>query len=186
MAHLEEGYRNKPHHSHNFGADSFYFLLARGFIEDEPLRFEYPQNVSFECTKCGLCCGDTPKTTRHVLLLQQDAERISRYTNNEISMFATKTQDKSPYVYEMYKNQNGKCVFLQNNKCRAYEVRPLICRFYPFELSTDGNGFYKFKVTDECPKVSCNKAGNAGKKLGAGHFKKLLNLACIALNGEST
>ena len=150
------------------------------------MRFEYPQNVGFSCTNCGLCCGDTPKKTRHILLLKQDAERLTANTNQEISTFATKTQDKSPYIYEMHKTQDGKCVFLKNNQCFAYEVRPLICRFYPFELSTDKNGIYKFRVTDECPALYWNNTLNSEKNLESRYFKVLLDLALIELSRRSS
>jgi Fe-S-cluster containining protein len=150
------------------------------------LRFDYPQNISFTCTKCGLCCGDTPRKTRHILLLQKDAERITAHTNQDISSFATKTAEKSPYVYEMHKSQDGKCAFLQNNQCILYDVRPLICRFYPFELSTNENDIYNFKVTHECPEVSSNSTLVSGKRLDARHFRELLDLACAELINGTT
>ena len=30
------------------------------------------------------------------------------------------------------KKKNGKCFFLKNGKCKIYEVRPKICRIYPY------------------------------------------------------
>jgi Fe-S-cluster containining protein len=78
----------------------------------------------------------------------------------------------------MQKNpRTNKCIFLQDNKCTIYEVRPLICRFYPFELSTDEGGYYRFRATDECPGVfsPCEKGADP---LGADFFRALLELAC--------
>jgi Fe-S-cluster containining protein len=150
------------------------------------LRFEYPENVRFECTKCGLCCGDTPEKTRHVLLLKTDAARIAAHTKRQIGTFANETQDKSPYVYEMHKAQDGKCVFLQNNRCVVYNVRPLICRFYPFELLTDENVVCRSRVTDECPGVFCQDTVGVGKKLDAHYFRVLFELARDELNSGPT
>ena len=44
---------------------------------------------------------------------------------------------KDSYSYEMKKNKKGKCFFLKENQCCIYEFRPIICRFYPFELKFD-------------------------------------------------
>jgi Fe-S-cluster containining protein len=101
-------------------------------------------------------------------------------------MFAVEIVDKAPYVYEMQKNpRDGKCLFLQGNECTIYAVRPLICRFYPFELSTKEEGTYSFRVTDECPGVFSQGTKGVGKKLDAGFFRALLELARVELNCRS-
>jgi Fe-S-cluster containining protein len=150
------------------------------------LRFNYPSQIAFGCSKCGLCCGDTKKKTRHILLLNSDTDRIVSVSNRKISTFATETAGKQPYVYEMRKNpQNGKCVFLQQNHCSIYEVRPLICRFYPFEMSTNENGVYAFKATEECPGIIRLGKTGVGKKLDASYFRELLEVALAKLNAAS-
>jgi len=116
-----------------------------------------------------------------VLLLKSDAERIAAEAKREIVTFASEISEKTPYVYEMHKDPSGKCVFLQENGCTIYEARPLICRFYPFELSGDKKGFFTFRVTDECPGV-CPGATGVGKKLAASYFRALLELARAELN----
>ncbi|MCW4009684.1 MAG: YkgJ family cysteine cluster protein [Candidatus Bathyarchaeota archaeon] len=143
------------------------------------MGFEYPADMCFDCVQCGLCCGDTELKMRRILLLKSDAEQIATQTKRQIGDFATETPDKAPYVYEMLKNpHDGKCVFLNSSgKCTIYEVRPLICRFYPFELSTNEQGEYVFKVTDECPGVAHLKDGEAEKKLSVDFFSSLLALA---------
>jgi Fe-S-cluster containining protein len=150
------------------------------------LRFTFPEDVHFGCSKCGLCCGDTPKKTRHILLLESDAKRIAAQTKCQIKSFADETTNKAPYVYEMRKTaKEQKCVFLQNNECTVYEVRPLICRFYPFELSKVV-GVYKFEVTDECPGVlSLDTLIGVGKKLGGHYFRSLLELALVEFDNCS-
>ena len=150
------------------------------------MRFEYPTDVCFNCSRCGLCCGDTQQKKRHVLLLKSDAERIAVQTKQEIESFAAEIADKAPYVYEMHKrSSDGKCLFLKDNECTVYGVRPLICRFYPFELSTKEEGVFVFRVTDECPEVSCQGNKAVGKKRDAGFFRALLELACAELQFRS-
>jgi Fe-S-cluster containining protein len=50
------------------------------------------------------------------------------------------------------KKRSGKCVFLDVKACRIYNIRPLICRFYPFSLRKGDNG-YKFEISEECPGI---------------------------------
>jgi Fe-S-cluster containining protein len=135
------------------------------------MSFNYPTAVHFQCTKCGICCGDTKEKTRHILLLKTEAEQIATTTSQPTAAFTTKTKDKTPYNYEMKKTKKGKCIFLKNNHCTIYTTRPLICRYYPFELKTTHNGKHTFLHTPECPGI------NKGPILNKNYFRKLLRLA---------
>lgn len=146
------------------------------------MQFDYPANVYFTCSKCGLCCGDTSKKTRHVLLLKSDVEKIAEHTKQPIDQFAHKTCGSAPYFFEMHKNPiNGKCIFLKDNHCKIYQYRPLICRFYPIELTTNETGKPVFKATLECPGICISKSG-VGKMLDEKYFEVLLELALTELN----
>ena len=68
----------------------------------------------------------------------------------DLNEFAEKIESFEPYIYQMRKNEDGKCVFLKDNSCSIYQIRPLICRFYPFQLKNLGNNIYAFTYTDEC------------------------------------
>jgi len=130
--------------------------------------FNYPRDVRFHCQRCAVCCGDTIKRVRHVLLLKIEAERIAEVIVKPIEEFAGKIEDHAPYIYEMRKSvKEGKCIFLENKRCTIYPLRPLICRFYPFELKITTNGKHKFLYTKECPGIG------QGKKLTKNYFKNL-------------
>ena len=135
------------------------------------MNFDYPTAVRFHCTKCGICCGDTKEKTRHILLFRTEAEQIAKTALQPIFKFAVKIEGKAPYSYEMKKRRNGKCVFLENNHCTVYSLRPLICRFYPFELKVLHSGKPKFLYTEECPGI------NKGHLLNKGYFRKMFRLA---------
>ena len=133
------------------------------------MSFSYPEDVRFRCTGCGIYCGDTEERVRRILLLNVDVERIAEATQKSIEEFAKKTRGREPYVYEMVKTgEEGKCIFLENERCTIYPSRPLICRFYPFELRVARNGRREFLYTTECPGIG------KGKKLTENYFKKLL------------
>jgi len=54
------------------------------------------------------------------------------------------------------KKRGGKCVFLDGKACRIYEVRPIICRLYPFSVKKH-NGIFVFEVCDDCPGIGLGK-----------------------------
>ena len=134
------------------------------------MKFDYPVAVRFRCVKCGICCGDTKEKTRRILLLTSEAEQISKTTLQPPSQFAVKIEGREPYGYEMKKREDGKCVFLENDRCTIYQVRPLICRYYPFELNSCA-GKYSFRFTEECPGIG------KGRVLGEEYFRKMFRLA---------
>jgi len=102
-----------------------------------------------------------------ILLLKSEAERISQKTLKKLDEFAERIEEQEPYVYLMRKTFDGKCVFLKDNLCAVYEMRPLICRFYPFNLDNLGNHNYVFSYTEECPDIG------SGPQLKKRFFDKL-------------
>ena len=130
-------------------------------------EFVYPKGIRFRCVKCALCCGDTAVRVRRVLFLRVEAERIMRFTGKSVDLFAERVVGFEPYVFEMRKNADGRCVFLEGNLCGIYRVRPLICVFYPFELKEVGENRFAFAFTGECPAVG------KGYRLRRSYFGKL-------------
>ncbi len=131
--------------------------------------FDYPEGLLFECTRCAVCCMDTEAHVRHILLLEQEAERISRVVLQPVGNFAFEIKGREPYTYEMRKTlEGGRCVFLDEKSCRVYAFRPLVCRFYPFELRADRDEKHIFSVTDEC--VGLGKGEPLRKKVFEGLF----------------
>jgi Fe-S-cluster containining protein len=107
-----------------------------------------------------------------VLLLKAEAERLALLVGKKICEVAEPVEGKTPYVYEMRKSKEGKCLFYVDNQCAVYELRPLICRFYPFEMKAE-NGAFRFAVTVECP---CVIKGDRGE-LDELFFEKLAEFA---------
>ena len=104
--------------------------------------------------------------------MESEAKKIAFRTCQRITDFSVEVNDNDPYVYEMKKSSEGKCVFLKNSQCSIYPLRPLICVCYPFELKfNQDKEMYNFDFTLECPRV------NQGKLLHKTHFKRLLGLA---------
>jgi Fe-S-cluster containining protein len=88
-------------------------------------------------------------------------------------------EDSEPYVYRMKKNADGKCMFLKDNTCTIYQMRPLICRFYPFELKSDSRDEYVFAFTEECPSTG------KGFELKRDYFERLFKNAMRLMRENS-
>jgi len=72
----------------------------------------------------------------------------------------------------MKKSEDGKCFFLKENQCAIYLMRPLICMFYPFQLTFDKDkNVHVFDFTFECPAI------NHGRTLCKKDFEILFELA---------
>ncbi|MEM2894322.1 MAG: YkgJ family cysteine cluster protein [Candidatus Bathyarchaeia archaeon] len=134
----------------------------------EALRFEYPKGVRFRCLRCSLCCMDTGSRERRILLLEAEARRISEEASIGIEKFVLDVEDEGPFKYVMRK-ENGRCVFLKDNLCSIYELRPVICRFYPFKLERVLGRGLRFSYTEECPGIG------RGPRLSRTYFEELLN-----------
>jgi Fe-S-cluster containining protein len=118
---------------------------------------------------------DTKVHVRHILMLEAEAKQISRVSLESIEEFAVKVVSFEPYTYEMKKSGEKKCFFLDGNHCRIYSVRPLVCRFYPFQLSRGKGKKYRFSVTAECPGLG------KGGPLKREFFENMICQACEKL-----
>ena len=105
-------------------------------------------------------------------MLKKEAIRIACEIGSPILDFCLEIPDKSPYVYEMKKDDEGKCVFLKDKRCGIYGLRPLVCMFYPYELKFNPKTKqYSFDFTTECPAIGI------GKSIGEKDFRKLFEAA---------
>jgi uncharacterized protein len=134
-------------------------------------EFRYPKNIRFKCSRCTRCCGDTETRIRHVLVFEKEAQRISKDTSKPLEAFGFRVVGHEPYLYEMKKGKGGKCVFLEGKDCSIYASRPLICRYYPFELKTARNKIFLFSPTKECHGIGL------GRVLKESYFRNLFRKA---------
>jgi len=106
-------------------------------------------------------------------MLESEAQEIQKQTELNIEIFCSEIPNKQPYKFEMKLSvDDSKCFFLKPDGCSIYNFRPLICRFYPFELKFDETQqTYTFTATPECPAL------NQGKRLTQTYFKLLFWLA---------
>ncbi|MHA1755004.1 MAG: YkgJ family cysteine cluster protein [Candidatus Odinarchaeia archaeon] len=128
-------------------------------------------SLKFKCQKCGQCCNSeviiSYPDIRQMMLNPNLADRIKKnfkprsikgrpiYTTNSI----VGVDERNP------------CVFLKELKCSIYEIRPKICRTYPFSVipknsktsiktkticerkASDGNIYCLVLIDMKCPGV---------------------------------
>jgi len=138
----------------------------------------YPNNLAWECVRCATCCGDTGKRTRHVLILESEAQAIAARTGMCVEEFGYRLKDSEFYTFEIKKN-NGKCLFLSGVSCSIYSERPLICRLYPFALRQFESGTFVFQL----PEHECRGIGR-GKRLTKNYYFSLLQIAVERLTSH--
>ena len=88
---------------------------------------------------------DYSKLSKHVLNLLKNGDPSLESTLR----FSLVNNDKILRI----KKKDGKCFFLENGKCTIYEVRPKICRIYPYWCIKLING--RVKVIKHSPDSIC-------------------------------
>jgi len=97
-------------------------------IQDNPPW--YAKGLRFKCTGCGQCCTGAPG---YVWVIEEEIEQIADYLQLTTKEFSKKYLRKVKGRYsliEMPKTYD--CVFLKENKCQIYPVRPTQCRTFPW------------------------------------------------------
>ncbi len=125
--------------------------------------------IRFRCTLCGECCK-----RYWIPVTLDDVARIARYTGLDPEEFTAlfhkdmtsgwdypeiRLRDGRYYLI-LKKNLDGSCVFNRyvrgNLICEVHEVKPYVCRFYPFVYWIDGD-VVKFGVNEKalgyCPGI---------------------------------
>lgn len=113
----------------------------------------YKDGLHFECTECGKCCS---YPGGFVQLTAEEASDIAAYMNMDESDFMDTFMffDEKDQGFRLNSFSDGGCIFLKNEQCTVYPVRPLQCRTFPF-WPENVKSAYRWKLTGEdCPGVN--------------------------------
>lgn len=133
------------------------------------MNIRAPRNVRFECQRCARCCGDTPHRGRIIYLLEDEVRKISKRTGLRPLEFSSPISGLGNFKYKM-KKRNGVCVFLKNKACEIYDIRPIVCRLYPFLVSRN-DGSLVFDISEDCPGIGL------GSRITEDHFRRMADFA---------
>lgn len=146
--------------------------------------------VGFECDFCGKCC--TSEFNDHVFLLDDDATGVIENHGKEFlkpaPYFDLCDNLGRFYVmgYAMKTKPDGDCIFYTRGRCEHYEIRPGICKIYPYMLhrepDDEGNidfrqisglnlhGYYHNDMSDE----TCHEILKSVKEYETGFLRQKL------------
>jgi len=101
--------------------------------------------LTFKCQRCGIFCCKLggPRLTR------QDVNRLAqaRYETSEFLNVGN---------VSLRNRKDGSCIFLLFDalshvyKCSIYDLRPILCRLYPFRFSKSGPNSFALKLIPCC------------------------------------
>lgn len=94
--------------------------------------------TTFKCSKCGECCKNL--LLYSIVVFPSDILRICNNMCISKNEFLTSRCDfkdmifgnKSIRVYFLKPDDNNECIFLKNNFCSIYQIRPVQCAKTPY------------------------------------------------------
>ncbi len=95
----------------------------------------YAEGLPFKCTECGQCCTGAPG---YIWVNEKEIQDIADFLNLSIKEFSDKYLRLVNGRLSLKENLKTSsttsydCVFLKNNKCEIYSVRPTQCRTFPW------------------------------------------------------
>jgi Fe-S-cluster containining protein len=119
-------------------------------------------DIGFSCQCCAGCCT-APDGGNVVALFPGEVRAIMAATGKtwfEVALppdsddFDTMGR-RHTFEWVLRRNAEDICVFLEGNRCSIYEVRPLICRTYPFRL--EAGTLEQYECDGPC---ACGSAGS--------------------------
>lgn len=116
-------------------------------------------NLCHNCVNAKATCCSNPSVDSP-MILPNEALEISKATNEDINEFAKKVDFASMYndnslksLYQMKRQDNSSaCHFYKECKCSIYDIRPIDCRIFPYDikLENDGNYYLVYYLTNNC------------------------------------
>lgn len=123
-------------------------------IEMNCLQKFYTSGLRFECTQCGNCCR---LPGGKVELIKEEVFEISHALGLDTDSFLEQYCQLDSDKYQLKEQGDGACIFLKDNLCVIYDVRPLQCRTFPF-WPENIKSYYRWKQLRQiCPGLDKGK-----------------------------
>ncbi len=85
--------------------------------------------IKFSCKRCGNCC----RVPGFVHISKTEGKRIAEFLKLDFLDFKKKYTEWILFVGRVLKgNEDSSCIFLKDNSCMIYPVRPEQCRTFPY------------------------------------------------------
>ena len=148
-----------------------------GGIDTEQMCKQVEHLESWECRHCGACCRSFTVCVTHFDLINlfryrpdlSAPERFDEFlefvipTNDCVESFegTPRFRDVEEDCMLTYKadDETGECVFHADSGCTIYPVRPLTCRFFPFEYNGEPEPGEQLLTINEVDRETCSGFG---------------------------
>ncbi len=127
--------------------------------------------MRFRCVRCGKCCREL-----EVVIVLSDVERWAKAGMWSLLAHVVRRRAKGWLAslgieyYFALKRRYGVCPFYSGGLCRIYDVRPSVCRLFPFAYSERGLAVHPW-ARRNCPGLG------VGDQLSAKEEEELRALA---------
>jgi len=97
-------------------------------------------NIPFECIKCGKCC----RWNGYVFLTDSDIDYISKhFKKNKEDWVEENTKKVNNKIVLKNKKDSKDCIYLKDNECIIFDIKPEQCNEYPKSYDKRCPGFKK-------------------------------------------
>ena len=107
------------------------------------------EDARFSCEMCAECCAGPDN---EVIVSPDEVEALSRASGLSFDEIAEpypewfeENGERFTFSWVLRRREDGRCMFLEQNRCRYYASRPHLCRTYPFMLNNNS------LIISECP-----------------------------------
>lgn len=118
----------------------------------------YKNGLRFECTQCGKCCSGSPG---NVWVEDEEVALMANHFNISKKIFIRRyTKKREGKLSLVETKKDYACIFLKDNRCSIYDIRPKQCRTFPWwketvktEESWKAASLYCEGIKDEAPLI---------------------------------
>jgi len=87
------------------------------------VKFVFPENLSWNCVRCGTCCEDMPGDIDTKEKSRINREGYKDYYEAEIP---------GSNIRMIKRKSDGSCYFYDDKGCKIHNIKPTTCRIMPF------------------------------------------------------
>jgi len=87
------------------------------------VKFVFPEDLSWNCVRCGTCCEDMPGDIDTKEKRRIDRAGYKDYYEDEIP---------GSNIRMIKKKSGGSCYFYDDKGCKIHNIKPITCRIMPF------------------------------------------------------
>ena len=120
----------------------------------------WEKGIQFECQGSGRCCVSRDEYG-FVYMTKEDRIRMAKSLNLTTRQFTKDYCKKADGIHHLIEGEQGRCYFLEDNKCGVYEGRPTQCRTWPFWPEVMAAKVWKKEVAAYCPGIGKGKTWKA-------------------------